>query len=256
MGHKEKPVRWIQNSTSNLLFVTPGDHKRILIIHKIGNECLFTPASLSLHLLIFPAMKWTPNCPCFLIQLPPPSFWWHQWDNVMITHLPSHVAKRRLFEIAHVPYAYFIPPSITVEAMNNTYFIILLQVICNTWNRMQYAVYLHALWTQGASVASVGVTRQEGKKGEQRKQAPVTPDSPSTSWSNYSPSWGTGCRSWWCSLCVSTFLNKRMCNFQTCLCALYCFWTQHYLLPAHVSMHLSLMSEAKSFVSCCDSLSV
>lgn len=65
---------------------------------------------------------------------------------------------------------------------------------------MQYAVYLHAWWTQGASVASVYVTRREGKKKEQRKQARVTPDSPSTCQSNYFPSWGTGCRSQWRSL--------------------------------------------------------
>lgn len=53
---------------------------------------------------------------------------------------------------------------------------------------MQYAVYLYAWRTQGASVVSVCVTRQEGKKREQRKQAHVTPDSPSMSQNNYSPS--------------------------------------------------------------------
>lgn len=51
--------------------------------------------------------------------------------------------------------------------MNNTYFIILLQEICNTWNRMQYAVYLCTWRTQGASVASVCVARREGKKREE-----------------------------------------------------------------------------------------
>lgn len=134
----------------------------------------------------------------------------------MLPHHPSHVARRWLFEIAHTPYAYFTPPppaarppSATVEAMNNTSFIILLQEICNTWNRMQYAVYLHAWRTQGASVASVCVTRREGKKrGEQRKQARVTPDSPSGSRGNYSPGWGVGCWGWWRPSCVSTHLNK------------------------------------------------
>ena len=53
---------------------------------------------------------------------------------------------------------------------------------------MQYAVYLHAWGTQGASVASVCVTRRDGRKrGEQRKQARVTTDSPSASRGNYSP---------------------------------------------------------------------
>lgn len=98
-------------------------------------------------------------------------------------------------------------PSLTVEAMNNTSFIILLQEICNTWNRMQYAVYLYTWQTQGASVASVCVTRREGKtREEQRKQARVTPDSPSASQGNYSPSWGVGC--WWRPSCLSTHLNK------------------------------------------------
>lgn len=127
----------------------------------------------------------------------------------MFPHHPSHVTRRWLFEIAQAPYAYFIPPLITVEAMNNTSFIILLQEICNTWNRMQYAVYLRAWRTQGASVASVCVTRREGKKrGEQRKQARVTPDSPSASRGNYSPGWGVGCWGWWRPPCMSTHLNK------------------------------------------------
>lgn len=34
---------------------------------------------------------------------------------------------------------------------------------------MQYAVYLHAWRTQGASVAFVCVTRQEGKKREENR---------------------------------------------------------------------------------------
>lgn len=161
--------------------------------------------------LILPAMKWPRNCPCcpHSTNLPSPAFDDTRHD-VMFPHHPSHVARRWLFEIAHAPYAYFILPlpSITVEAMNNTSFIILLQEICNTWNRMQYAVYLHARRTQGASVASVCVTRREGKKREQRKQACVTPDSPSASRSNYSPSWGFGRWSRWRPLCVSTHLNK------------------------------------------------
>lgn len=60
-------------------------------------------------------------------------------------------------------------PLVTVEAMNNTSFIILLQEICNTWNRMQYAVYLHAWRTQGASVVSVCVTGRAGGRKEENR---------------------------------------------------------------------------------------
>lgn len=56
---------------------------------------------------------------------------------------------------------------------------------------MQYAVYPHAWHTQGASVLSVCVTRQEEKKGgQQRKQIHVTPDRPSASGAIISPSEG------------------------------------------------------------------
>lgn len=119
-------------------------------------------------------------------------------------------------------------PSVTVEAMNNASFIILLQEICNTWNRMQYAVYLHAWWTQGASVVSVCVTRREGKKrGEQRKQARVTHDSPSASQGNYSLGWGVGCWGWWRPSCLSTHLNKGCVIFNMSMCFVLLFSLPH-----------------------------
>ena len=102
---------------------------------------------------------------------------------------------------------------------------------------MQYAVYLHAWRTQGASVASVCVTRREGKKrGEQRKQARVTPDSPSASSGNYSRGWGVGCRGCWRPSCLSTHSNKGcvICNMSMCVVIL--FSTRPMLVAAHVGI--------------------
>lgn len=58
--------------------------------------------------------------------------------------------------------------AIGVEVMNNTSFILLLQEICNTWNRMRYGVYLDAWRTQGASIVSVCAARQGARKEENR----------------------------------------------------------------------------------------
>ena len=62
------------------------------------------------------------------------------------THAHTHTHTNML--CIHISFL-----SIIADAMNNTSFIILLQVICNTWNRMQYAVYLHAPLTHSRSWA-------------------------------------------------------------------------------------------------------
>lgn len=86
---------------------------------------------------------------------------------------------------------------------------------------MQYAVYLHPRQAQGASVASVYVTWREGRKREQRKQVGATPDSPSTFQEQLFPQPIHPMQT------LGDFrvnaLEQRMCNFQTCLCALSCF---------------------------------
>lgn len=136
--------------------------------------------------------------------------------NVPSSHVPQSRRSLRVFLFSPKwrmrPMHISSLASVTPEVMNNTSFIILLQEICNTWNRMQYAVYLHAERTQGASLVSVCVIRREegGKKrGQQRKRASVTPDSPSASRANYSPVWGAGCmRSWWPSR-LSTQLDRE-----------------------------------------------
>lgn len=148
------------------------------------------------------------------------------------------------------------PLFVTVEAMNNTSFIILLQEICNTWNRMQYAVYLHAWRTQGASVASVCVTRREGKKrGEQRKQARVTPDSPSASCGNYSPGWGVGCWGWWRPSCMSTHLNKGCVIFNVSMCFVLLF-NAAYGNSSSCWHTFGINVSSQNPVSCCDSSAV
>lgn len=113
-GNKAKPVMWIWNNTSSLLFVTPGDHKWILIIQKIENLFLFSPGSLShIPLVTFHSfcqpMKWPPKLPrTVLIQLI------SCLRHLMTTETRGDVrsspaVKCWLFEIACTPYAYFIP---------------------------------------------------------------------------------------------------------------------------------------------------
>lgn len=167
----------------------------------------------------------------------------------MFPHNLSHAAWRWCFWNSHTRHMHISSfPSVTVEAMNNTSFIILLQEICNTWNRMQYAVYLHAWQTQGASVVSVFVTRREGKKrGEQRKQVRVTPDSPSASCSNYSPGWGVGCWGWWRPSCLSPHLNKGCVIFNVSVCCGVAVRAQRMYVTAHAGVHLVLTPLAKIF---------
>lgn len=202
MGNKAKPFRQIWNK-----------HIQTFCLSHLGTTDGFSSysklkmyaylhhfASFAHITVIVPAMKWPCVCTCcpHSSNLPSSAFddtsdkmWWS-----LITR--DTLAQCWSFDIAHAPHARStppsLPPSLAVAAMNNTSFIILLQEICNTWNRMQYAVYFHTRGTQGACVVSVCVTSQDGRKrGEQRKQACVTPDSPSASWGNYSPCWGVGC---------------------------------------------------------------
>lgn len=187
-------------------------------------KCMLVYTSIPLRwniLHVLPAMKWPQTA--HTTNTTPPAFDDTQRHNETFTH---HQSSNVGFLKHHTqPMHISFPLPSLVEAMNNTSFVILLQEICNTWNRMQYVVYLRAWRTQGASVPSVCVGRRERKNKEQRKQDCVTSDSPSSSWSNYSPSWSVGFRCWEHLLCVSAHLKKGCVIFWTRLCALRCFWT-------------------------------
>lgn len=172
------------------------------------------PFSASI-LRILPTIKWTMNCPCFS-SLIPPSLPLTTQEIQCDVHSSSITLENPGCWNNTCPVHFSSLPSITVAAMNNTYFTILLQEICNTWNRMQYAVYLHARQAQGASVASVYVTGRLGEKREQRKQVRATPDSPSTSRSNYSLSRFIRCRRWWLSSQCSWTKNVQFSNMSVC----------------------------------------
>ena len=98
----------------------------------------------------------------------------------ILTHTCTYLHTCLIVSIFH--------PALSREAMHNTSFIILLQEICNTWNRMQYAVYLHVQRARGSAVASVCDT------GAQEGEETGGSEHPNTSWQsiifperNYSP---------------------------------------------------------------------
>lgn len=75
---------------------------------------------------------------------------------------------------------------------------------------------------------SVSVSLGE-RRGQERKQAPVTPDSPSASRGNYSFIWGLRCTGWWWPRCLSTQLYRQRIIFNMPLCPPMLFGSTHWL---------------------------
>lgn len=108
---------------------------------------------------------------------------------------------------------------------------------------MQYAVYLHAWRTQGASVASVCVTRREGKNRGNKLALLLTvhqvPGAIILPAEGLDAEAGDGLRG------VSTHLNKGCVIFNMSVCFVLLFSTPHMLIAAHVGTHLVFVSAAK-----------